>query len=164
MGKIEEVAIVGGDLGTYCACELAMLGVKPVIFDGSFPREKICAGGISPALLEKFPFVEKYRSKAQTFGKFKVISCVGTELEMTGMKGGFCIQRQIFDQGILEMAISQGALHVKEDVVNVQKSSSGWDIYTERNCYSAKIIVGADGVNSLVRRKTVGKFLQRTLD
>ena len=164
MGNIEEVAIVGGGpAGSYCAYNLAMMGLKPIIFDHSFPREKVCAGGISPALIKKFPFAEHYRSKGKTFDEFKVISCVDTVVEMAGMKDGFCVHRRIFDQGILEMAINQGARHVKEKVVALQKNSSGWGIKTEQNHYSAKIVVGADGVNSLVRRITVGPISSQNL-
>jgi flavin-dependent dehydrogenase len=116
MEPIEDIGIVGGGpAGAYFAYELARQGLKPTIFDHSHPREKPCGGGISPPLIAKFPFVEKFRPKGLVFGLFKIISCIDTEVMTKGLENGFSISRLYFDQQILDMATQNGAKLIKEN-------------------------------------------------
>ena len=164
MIKTEGVVIVGGGpAGAYCAFKLASQGIYPIIFDHSHPREKPCGGGISPYLINKFPFVENFRSKGFTFGNFKIISCVNTEVTTKGLENGFSISRRYFDQGLLEMAIQKGAKLIKEKVIDVRKKGNIWNIKGSGTSLSANILVGADGVNSIVRRKIIGPISRENL-
>jgi geranylgeranyl reductase family protein len=164
MNHVEDVVIVGGGpAGAYCAFNLARQGIKPIILDHSHPREKPCGGGISPPVLKKFPFVEKFRSNGFTFGNFKIISCIDTQVMTKSLENGFCISRKYFDQGILEMAVQNGATLIPEKVLNVQKKAKTWNVVTKKRILSTKVLVGADGVNSIVRRKTVGPISKENL-
>jgi len=160
----KEIIIVGGGpAGAYCAYELAKQGIKPTIFDHSHPREKPCGGGISPPLIAKFPFVEKFRSNGLTFGSFKIISCIKTEVMTNGLETGFSISRRYFDQEILDMATQNGAKLVKEKIVDIQKTENSWILTSDKSKYSSRCLVGADGVNSLMRRKTIGPISKENL-
>jgi len=162
--KNEDVAIVGGGpAGAYCAFELAKKGIYATILDPSHPREKACGGGILPAVISKFPFVEKFRSKGFTFSDFRIISCINTQVFSKNLGNGFCIRRQVFDESIVNLAIGEGAELVKERVIDVKQKGSKWTIKTNRGLRSAHILVGADGVNSIVRRRTVGPISNTNL-
>jgi menaquinone-9 beta-reductase len=164
MASIEDIAIVGaGPAGAYCAYDLARQGIKPTIFDHSHPREKPCGGGISPLLIEKFPFVEEFRSKGFTFGPFRIITCTDIEVMTKGLESGFSISRRYFDQEILKMATQNGAKLVKEKIINIEKIGDTWTLKSNVSEYSTKLLVGADGVNSLVRSKTVGAITKENL-
>ncbi|HLC00181.1 MAG TPA: NAD(P)/FAD-dependent oxidoreductase [Candidatus Bathyarchaeia archaeon] len=164
MNQIEDAVIVGsGPAGAHCASELTRQGVYPVIFDHSHPREKPCGGGISPPVIQMFPFVEMFRSSGLTFGDFKLISCTDIQVVTKGLENGFSISRRYFDQGILDMARQNGARLIKEKVLDVQKKGKIWHIKTIKTTLSAKVLVGADGVNSIVRRKTVGPISRENL-
>jgi geranylgeranyl reductase family protein len=157
MKRVEDVLIVGGGpAGAYCAFSLLKKGLKPVILDHSHPREKPCGGGISPPVLKRFPFIEKFRSMGSTFGNFKMISCIDTQVMTKGLENGFCISRQCLDQGILDMALDNGARLVKEKVIDAKKKGNIWTLATDKTVFSTKVLVGADGVTSIVRRKTIG--------
>lgn len=151
-----EVAIIGGGpAGAYCAYNLAENGIHPTIFDHSHPREKPCGGMISPLAQELFPFlknlpIEYVRSKTIHF-----TTPFGRKISVNLREKEFiCVSRLEFDWFLLNTAMDRGAEWKKERVVEIKREGNIWKVKTDRNnVYMAKIIVGADGVNSIVRRK-----------
>jgi geranylgeranyl reductase family protein len=164
MKQTEDIVIVGaGPSGAYCAFELGRQGIYPIIIDHSHPREKTCGGGISPPVIEKFPFVENFRSKGFTFGNFKIISCTNIQVLTKKLENGFCISRRCFDAGILRMATQCGARLIEEKVTDISRKGNIWNVKTNKRLISTKILVGADGVNSIIRRKTIGPISKENL-
>ena len=159
-----EVAIIGGGpAGASCAIELAKHGVYPLIFDYSHPREKPCGGGISIQVIKEFPFLEGFCSLGFAFSDFKIITYNDIEVMTKKHEYGFCVSRMLFDQGILSMAVEKGARLIAEKVLDVTKVSQGWKIITNKGLHFAKIIVGADGANSIVRRRIIGPISNENL-
>ncbi len=160
---MEEIVIVGGGpAGSFCAYELAKNGVKAAILDHSHPREKPCGGGIAQSTLHKFPFLEQFRPLGRSYSALKIISCTNNVTVFAGQRG-FNISRQLLDEQILRLAVNQGARLFKERVLTVQQNQDFWLIKTDKRLLKTKIIVGADGVNSLVRRKTIGPISPKNL-
>ncbi|MDH7516925.1 MAG: NAD(P)/FAD-dependent oxidoreductase [Candidatus Thermoplasmatota archaeon] len=155
--KIEDIIIVGGGpAGSYLGWLLAKNGLHPIIFDHSHPREKPCGGGISVLALEKFPFLNDVPEPKNLDFDFGLISPTGISVMTSGKKGSWSLSRLILDKYILDKAIEYGCRLIPERVINVKIKENVWHIKTREAEYQAKIIIGADGVNSIVRKKILG--------
>ena len=163
MKRVEIAIVGGGPAGTSCAFELAKHGIYATIFDHSHPREKPCAGGITAQVIKKFPFSETFRSKGFAASDLKIISYNGIQVMTKKTIYDFCVSRMLFDQGILNMALEKGAKLATEKVLDVKKRRNSWKLRTNKGSRFAGIIVGADGVNSIVRRNTVGPISKENL-
>jgi geranylgeranyl reductase len=150
-----EVAIVGGGpAGAYCAYKLAEKGIYPTIFDHSHPREKPCGGMISPLTQELFPFLKNLPIKHLKRREVYFVTPLGRKFSIALKRGEvICVSRLKFDQYLLDMALNKGAELKREKVVDIKKSGKMWKIATTEKAYLAKKLVGADGVNSIVRKK-----------
>ena len=161
MGKLEDVVIIGGGpAGACCAFELAKKGIYAPVIDYSHPREKPCGGGMSSRTVKGFPFIKELLDKGRITTKLKIISSPPQNQQFiaTENQRRFIIARRYFDEGILNMALQNGAKLIKEKVINIKHNKKNyWYIRTNKRSLETKIIVGADGITSLVRRKTLGK-------
>ena len=145
MSQIEEVVIVGGGpAGAYCAFELSSHGLDPIILDYSFPREKPCGGGILPFVIEKFNFLDNFRTIGSTFEDFKLVSCTDNEVITPSLKNGLCVSRRLFDEKLLDMARKKGAKFSKEKVIDVRCDNGNWKIKTDKSVLSSSMIIRHD--------------------
>ena len=161
---MKKIIIVGGGpAGSFCAYNLAKNGIYPIIFDDSHPREKPCGGGISPFAQRKFPFIKKIPIPVGSGKNIKIISPLNKEIIIRGKEKCIAISRLKFDKYLLEMATKIGAELVKEKILNVKKRKNKWIVITKKRKIESEILVGADGVNSIVRKKILGSFKKNDL-
>jgi len=152
-----EVAIVGGGpAGSYCAYTLAKNSIFPVIFDHTHPREKPCGGLVTPFAQRLFPFLERLPIKHGEKSKLRLISPSGREVCLSTRKKIRCFSRLKLDQFLVNMAVNNGAKLINEKVIALEREKGSWKVKTIRGYYHAKMLIGADGVNSLVRRSIIG--------
>jgi len=158
-----EVAIVGaGPAGSYCAYKLAEKDIRPSIFDYSHPREKPCGGLTSAIAQEFFPFLKALPIAHNERSTITLISPSGRRLSIRFRKGKFIsFSRLKFDQYLLNMATNEGADLIEEKVIGIERKCGWWKVRTRKQSYAAKILVGADGVNSMVRRNIIGSLGKR---
>lgn len=158
-----KVAIVGaGPAGSYCAYKLAETGIYPSIFDYSHPREKPCGGMISVIAQEFFPFLKALPITHSERNTVNLISPSGRRLIIRFRKGkiiGF--SRLKFDQYLLNTAVNEGADLIEEKVIGLERKYGWWKVRTQKQSYAVKTLVGADGVNSMVRRNIIGSLSKR---
>jgi len=155
-----NVAIIGaGPAGSYCAYKLTEQGISPTLFDHSHPREKPCGGLIPANAQEFFPFLKNIPVEHSERNSMQLISLSGRKTIVRFKKGmlrGF--SRLKFDQHLLNMALNKGSELIEEKVTGLEQKYGWWKVRTQRQTYSVKTLVGADGVNSLVRRNTIGSL------
>ncbi len=151
----------GGPAGSTAAYILSRAGLNVCIIDKStFPRKKLCGGlityktlrvlervfGITVDMLNQHDMVEYESDHYQVFGKKRLISERRFEVPFR------FIDREKYDRFLLQKAVQAGSSLIEGDgvmEVNISKSrvttQGGKDI-------TADIIIGADGINSRVRR------------
>ncbi len=161
---IEDIIIVGGGpAGAYLGYLLAKNGKKPIIFDHSHPREKPCGGGISSFAIRKFPILNEISIPTASDNKIELVSSEGLSVMTKGQNVSWALSRLHFDKFMMDKAIEHGAILIKERVVDIKQKNKIWEIKTKNKVYKAKIIVGADGVNSIVRKKIQGPISKQNI-
>jgi len=150
-----DVFIVGaGPAGAYLAYLLAKQNVDVVVADkASFPRTKVCGGGLSrktTALLDFDiePVIQRHiRGAWLTYQNRDTIEA---ELDPPS---GCSVLRSEFDNLILQQAISRGARFLPRcSFESAERDNDAIRIQTSAGEMSARYLVGADGVFSAVRK------------
>jgi geranylgeranyl reductase family protein len=154
-----DVAVVGaGPAGSTVSRHLARSGLKVCIIDRSvFPRDKPCGGGFSLNILEEFPYL-KTRSDdfLKGIAKVGVLHSPNQHIELQGRVNMAVTLRVDFDNVLLESAIEQGIdsfMGVRVKAI-VRREDYNELLLTDGRTIRATIVVGSDGVSSLVARET----------
>ncbi len=157
-----DVAVVGaGPAGCWAAYALARRGARVTLVDGTHPREKPCGGGVTGRALalvagaidesllpmcaiQTARFVDSSRNTSTTvpLGEGALVVAGRTE----------------FDGALLATAVKAGASVVRSRALDVTRDATGFLIPTQTGHIRASTIIGADGANSLVRRKLARPF------
>ena len=153
-----DVAIVGGGpagISTALHLQAAAPGARIVVLEKSrYPRDKICGGGIGARafrLLDKIgvevacPHVAIDAVAVRFSGETIVVREPGC---------GAVVRRIEFDHALAGAAIARG-IEVRDGcaVERLGLSDRGVEIVTEETTFTARCVVGADGIAGVVRRQ-----------
>jgi geranylgeranyl reductase family protein len=142
-----DVLIVGGGpAGSSCAWKLRRAGLTVIVWDRRpFPRDKICAGWITPQILAELQLdPEAYAAGGLTFQAFSGFAIGrlgdGETRVRYGRPVSYGIRRCEFDQYLLRRSGAQ--LRLGQPVHTLQRRNGEW-VLNDTVC--AKLLVGAGG-------------------
>jgi flavin-dependent dehydrogenase len=147
---------------------LAQRGARVLLVDPSHPREKPCGGGITGRALALIGDVipaglPSVRIRTARFVESK--KSTHADVELPDDSAALMVSRRTeFDGALLAAAQRAGADLLAARVLDVSRSSSGFELTAAGQSHIASsFVVGADGANSLVRRRVSRPFLRRQL-
>ncbi len=165
------IAIIGaGPAGAMAALRLARAGAPATLFDPSHPREKPCGGGLTGRALALVADAVDIRSLPSVVVRSATIEPPGpardgavhaADVPLTAGDEGpalVIVSRMVFDRALVDVAVSAGARLITERVVDVCRRSSRFIVKTDRGEHVVDCIIGADGPNSIVRKKLARPF------
>jgi len=136
----------GGPAGSTCAWDLRHAGLDVVVMDrATFPRDKVCAGWITPQVVTELRLdVHRYRHGRtfQPFTGFRIglIGDVGGVEATYDHSVGFGIRRSEFDEYLLQR--SGARLRPGTPISSIRRDGLLWTI---NECLAAPMLVGAGG-------------------
>ena len=152
---MRDVIVVGmGPAGTAAAADLARAGFSVMGLEWkAHPRYKVCGGGLS-ARIDRL-LDPDYRSVVEDTIHRVRFQFAGAEVFEIASPDpiAYMVMRSRFDAYLVRKAQDVG-VHVQDDerVVAVSEDARGVEVVTERGRYRARVVVGADGANSAMRR------------
>jgi geranylgeranyl reductase family protein len=155
-----DIAVVGaGPAGTTVARLLAKKNLKVVLLEKkSFPRDKPCGGMLSPRVLERFADLKneiKESLVSTSFGVHLYSPSLKIQLQhFTVDPMDYMILRREFDHLMSQVAVDCGAELITKKVIDLTIKSDSVRVLLEDNTtIESKVLIGADGVNSIVAKK-----------
>lgn len=160
-----DVIVVGlGPAGATAAYELNKKGFKVLAFDKQkHPRYKPCGGGLT-AKIEKILEPDFKSIVERTVYKVNfTFRGTGDIRAASNSPIVYMVMRDVFDNFLVEKARAAGSeIHEQEKVIQVEEGKDSVLVMTEKSMYAAKLLIGADGVNSIVARSVGLKPKKRT--
>ncbi|HUT40570.1 MAG TPA: NAD(P)/FAD-dependent oxidoreductase [Gammaproteobacteria bacterium] len=145
MDRCDVLIVGGGPAGSSCARALRQAGLDVVVMDkAAFPRDKTCAGWITPAVIELLALdIEDYRQQRvfQPISGFRTGVMDGPALETRHDHAvSYGIRRCEFDTYLLARADAR--LRTAEPLTQLVRDADGWRVNAS---LQTPLIVGAGG-------------------
>ena len=154
--KAYDAVVVGmGPAGATAAYELSRAGLSVLAIEKeTHPRYKVCGGGLS-ARIDRI-LEDDYKSVVEhtIYGiQFSYRGADPLSLDCSSPIA-YMVMRDRFDHFLVEKARRVGTeVHEDEPVTSCRQLPDGIEVTTDRGRYLAKVLIGADGANSLVAQQ-----------
>lgn len=159
-----KVAIVGaGVAGAYLSGLLAEKGCSNLLFDPLAPYEKPCGGGVTSKAIREFPFLESQKIAKKEIHSIEFVTPGGSGYDFPLSAPFYIFSRKELSRFLIDKAVQSGARFIPGKVLRVEKRKGRWKVISDKGSHSADLVVGADGVRSIVRRQLWRNFDPRDL-
>ncbi|WP_036508827.1 NAD(P)/FAD-dependent oxidoreductase [Nocardioides sp. URHA0020] len=159
-----DVVVVGaGPAGS--AAALGALAADPslrvlLVDRADFPRDKCCGDGIAPHVLDILADVG-VRDVTEGWEPLRQLEIANRHTSVAGRlaRPVWVIPREVFDARLVERARSAGARVERRRVASIEERDG---VVVIDETVRARVVVGADGAHSVVRRSVVGDAAGRS--
>jgi geranylgeranyl reductase family protein len=154
--KAYDAVVVGmGPAGATAAYELSRAGLSVLAIEKeTHPRYKVCGGGLSSRIDRILE--DDYKSVVEhtIYGiQFSYRGADPLSLDCSSPIA-YMVMRDRFDHFLVEKARQVGTeVHEDEQATSCRQLPDGIEVTTDRGRYLAKVLIGADGANSLVAQQ-----------
>ena len=150
------IVVGGGPAGAMAAKTCAEKGLKVLLLEKEqIPRYKACGGAVSWKALQITGPIEEVQPQYICRGATVYSPAMRHISHKTEAIASILVFRSSFDQFLVKQAEQKGAIiHAGEKVVSLDINDEQVHVVTTNSEYSAKMIIGADGMNSIVARET----------
>ena len=166
MEHADVVVIGAGPAGCWASRTLAMRGARATLVDGSHPREKPCGGGVTGRALAlvasgiDVSTLSRCRIRSARF----VDTARGASVCVPLGDGDLDVaSRTDFDGALLSASLAAGTHFLEARVVDLRRDGGAFVVHTSAGSIRAPRVIGADGANSLVRRRLAEPFARADL-
>jgi geranylgeranyl reductase family protein len=166
-----RIGIIGaGPAGAMAAVRLARAGATVTLFDPSHPREKPCGGGLTGRALalisdvidiESLPAVVVQSTTVEGSERTARVRLI--DRGATPDSSLLVLSRAVFDRALAGAAVEAGARLIPDRAVDVVRHRGRMTIRTDRGEYDTDQVLGADGANSVVRKRLARPFTRAEL-
>ncbi len=156
---MHDVVVIGaGPAGATAARYLSKMGFDICLIDkDEFPRDKPCGGGFSRSILNEFPYLKPRAAEfIKGIARVGVVHSPNREITIEGRVDMAVALRTDFDNVLFEEAVNCGSLPVtgtRVKTVAIKNDYIQAEV-TGGKSIKGRVMVGADGVTSLVARQT----------
>ncbi len=146
----------GGPAGSIAAKRAAKNGLSVLVLEKeAYPRDKTCGGGVSQKALDVIGGIDKGLIEREIFGARIFLPDYQNFTGRIGSRVAVTTMRRNLDHWLINRAEDSGAMvHDNEPVKDIKFSKDCVEVATPKDRYQSRMIVGSDGVNSTVARKS----------
>ncbi len=146
----------GGPAGSIAAERAARSGLDVLMLEKAvYPRHKTCGGGVTQKALDIIGGIDKGLIERETFGARIFLPDYRNFAGMLETRVAVMTRRANLDHWLANRAGDRGAVvHDGEAVKDVLFTEDCVEVVTSENRYRSRMIIGSDGVNSTVARRS----------
>ena len=146
----------GGPAGSIAAEKASRDGLDVLMLEKAvYPRSKICGGAVSQKALDVIGGVDKELIERETFGARIFLPDYRNFAGTIGDRVAVMTRRENLDHWLARRAEDRGAVvQDGEAVKDVLFNGDCVEAVTSKNQYRSRMIIGSDGVNSTVARRS----------
>ncbi|HEY5500727.1 MAG TPA: NAD(P)/FAD-dependent oxidoreductase [Candidatus Humimicrobiaceae bacterium] len=156
MKKNFDVIISGaGPSGSLLGYLLSKKNISTLILEKEiFPRYKVCAGGIQWKALQFLPYDINEIIEKKIYGIYFARRLKDIFYKKYSEPLIYTFERTKLDDFMAKKAIESGCnINFSEKIKNFEISENEVKVFTQKDIYFSKILVGADGAGSIIYKK-----------